>query len=455
MTPNEWRIHLERLLAAQQEEIEVYENYYAGRQPQVFQTAKFRNAFGSMFHTLSDNWCRTVVDAPVERLGIDGFRFGDQKQADTEAWDIWQENGLDADSIMAHTEAVKCGRAYIMVAPPQDGGAPLITVEHPSQVVVAHAAGNRRVRLAALKKWLGEDGFLYATVYLPNEVVKYRSEFATDDNRQGTEIKWQLRPGDRGGTNSLGVVPIIPLYNNPSMLLGGQSDLLTAIPLQDAINKEIADLLVASEFAAFPQRVATGVEVPTLEDGTPDPAFELKTSVTRLLVSENENAQFSQLAAADLNNYVNAITLFLQHLAAQTRTPPHYLLGQIVNASGDALKAAETGLVAKTKRKQVDFADPWEEAIRLAFKAQGNTAQFATNAETIWKDPEYRSQGELVDALVKQATIGVPQEILWEKAGYTPQEIDRMRAMQEADSLLGTTLESTDPVVGEDAGQPA
>ena len=365
-TPIEWLPHLEAKLTDQQREVKVYEDYYDGNHKLAFATAKFREAFGGMFKSFSDNWCELVVDAPVERLAIEGFRFGKDKPADEDAWEIWQANGLDGESVMAHTEAVKNGRCYILVAPPEgDSKYPRITVEHPSQMIVEHAAGDRRKRLAALKKWVDSDGFAYATVYLPDQIAKFRSKKPVKKG-SGSKVEWLPRPDDEGGSHDLGVVPVIPLYNNPTMVGGGRSDLLPAIPLQDAIDKEIADMLVASEFAAFPQRVLMGVEVPTDENGKPLASTELKAAISRFWAFENENAKVAEFTAADLGNYVKAVTVLLQHLAAQTRTPPHYLLGQIVNASGDALKAAETGLVAKVKRKQIDFSDPWEEAMRIA-----------------------------------------------------------------------------------------
>jgi hypothetical protein len=60
-----------------------------------------------------------VVESSVERLKVQGFRFGKSVfEADDDAWAIWQENDLDAESDMAHTEAVKLGEAYWLVAPP-------------------------------------------------------------------------------------------------------------------------------------------------------------------------------------------------------------------------------------------------------------------------------------------------------------------------------------------------
>jgi hypothetical protein len=46
------------------------------------------------------------------------------------------------------------------------------------------------------------------------------------------------------------------------MLCDGTSDLRVSIPLTNAINKQVLDMMVASEFAAFPQRVLIGVELP-------------------------------------------------------------------------------------------------------------------------------------------------------------------------------------------------
>lgn len=449
LTPGSWLSVLEDRLDAQADEIAVYDGYYEGRHRMAFATSRYREQFGSLFDHLSDNWCEIVVDAPVERLKVEGIRFGDEQDADADAWKIWQANSLDADSVMAHTEAVKDGRSYLLVAPPDaDSEYAQITVEHGSQVIVAHAAGNRRVRLAALKRWLDDSGYLMATLYLSDSIHKWRSEKPMRSDSFG-QTSWVRRAEDPGGANPLGVVPIIPLYNNPTMLGGGRSELLPAMPLQDAINKELADMIIASEFAAFPQRVMMGVEVPKdPETGQTLPGVEMKAAISRLWAFESPDARIGEFAAADLKNYTAAIDMLISHLAAQTRTPPHYLMGQIVNASGDALKAAETGLVAKVRRKQLDFSDSWEEAIRLAFLVKGDAKRGkATDAEVIWADPENRSEAEITDAALKQQMLGVPLDMLWERLGYTPQQRTRMG------KLRGLPTRSVDAPV--DPAQPA
>jgi hypothetical protein len=231
-----------------------------------------------------------------------------------------------------------------------------------------------------------------------------------------------------------GIIPVIPMRNNPGMLRGGVSDLEVVIDIQNGINKLVTDMLVASEYAAFRQRWASGIEIPVDPDTGKPNASRFLSSVSRMWVVEDENAQFGEFNVTELRNYVVAIETLIQHLAAQTRTPPHYLtagLGQW--PSGDSLKASEAGLVAKVKRKQIDFGEAWEEAMRLAFLALGDTARAsAIDAEVIWSDPEFRVEGQRVDALVKMATLGMPDEAIWQRYGASPQEIERWRSMAEA-----------------------
>lgn len=451
MTPAAWLERLEQKLEARRTRIELFMDYREGRHRLRFATLKYREAFGALFGTFADNWCKPVVEVSVERLRVEGFRFGSDQEAARAAWRIWQANQLDAWATMAHREAITCEEAYTLVAPPaESGGIPRITVEHPTQVIVETSEDDPQQRVAALKKWRSRDGYLRATVYLPDFIHRYRSQ---EKVRGGvtSRIQWVRLQTDGLVENPLGVVPVVPLRNNPTLMGGGQSDLESAVPLNDAINKLVLDMLLASEFSAFPQRVITGIEVPK-DPVTQRPISEpFELGVSRLMTVAASDAKWGTFQAADLGNYVKGIDMLLQHLAAQTRTPPHYLIGQVVNASGDALKAAETGLVAKVREKTVTFGDGWEETLRVAFRAQGNLQRAAaTDAETIWRDPENRSVGELVDAAVKKRTIGVPLETLWEDLGYTPQQIDHMKRLAGLPDRppVGATTANVPPVLG-------
>ena len=435
---------LERELSDQQRIVTKHDDYYDGRQPLGFASPKFREAFGALFSAFAVNWCSIVVDAPTERLAVEGFRFGDDEKSDSEAWEIWQSNYLDADSSLLHSEAIKTGGGYLLVdpSPTTAGQEPRITVEHPSQMIVRASGGDRRRRTAALKRWAEGDGTLRANVYLPEATYKF---VAVDPNGEhssriaralswvvgGSGNGWRPLKGEEFVQNPLGVVPVVPMFNNPTMLRGGKSELAEAEPIQDAINKETADMLVSSEFQAFRQRVLMGVEIPRdPETGQPVAGADLKAMQSRLWVFENENAKIGEFTETPLSNYVDAIRSLRDDLAGITRTPPHYIVANIVNASGDALKAAEAGLVAKVMRKQTDFGESWEEAMRLAFLAKGDTARgHAVRAHTIWRDPENRTRAETVDAAIKLKGLGLPREVLWKLAGFAQQEIDRMKGL--------------------------
>jgi hypothetical protein len=84
---------------------------------------------------------------------------------------------------------------------------------------------------------------------------------------------------------------------------------------------------------------------------------------------------------------------------------------------------------------------------RLAFKSidPDDPRGEDTQAETIWADTESRSQAEVVDAAVKKQALGVPWEQIMEDIGYSPQQIDRMQALREAESLTAAAFPPPSP----------
>ena len=227
---------------------------------------------------------------------------------------------------------------------------------------------------------------------------------------------------------------MIPLENKPGLLGKAHSDLEPAVPLQNAVNKICTDMIINSEYGAFPQRWITGVDVPKdPETSQPITAVELKAAQSRLWTFDKPDVRVGALPATDMQNFVISIELLIQHLAAQTRTPPHYLLGQMVNASGDALSVAEAGLVSKCRQKIKFFSDPWEEAMALALSIGGADVK-AADCEAMWANPERVGVSVLTDAEIKKKTLGVPLPVIWLELGYTPEQIVEMTKLaKEAD----------------------
>lgn len=469
-SPEWWLYRLSARLDQEAGAARMLRAYYDGTAKLEYAGKKFRETFGDLFRDWSDNFLALVVDAVAERLIVEGFRVptpkpsgaapGDgtptqqQQQGDDAAWAIWQANHLDADSHLAHLDSLVVGCGYVSVWGSPDGQ-PVIAVEDPCEVVVDHAPGNRRVRRAALKRWRDDDDLIMATLYLPDGVYKFVSDkpLKRDSGQHLDSVRYERRvvrvdPADPDSApepwpldNPVGVVPIVPLPNRPRTSGAFESEIDQFRPLQDGLNKIMADMMVASEYTAFPQRWVTGIDVPTDDNGNPMEPFRAGPGNLWSVDPVEEGEQpttFGQFPAADLKPYVDAIAMIVQHLSSRSRTPPHYLLGQAgVFPSGESLKSAETGLVAKTRLKMRPLGEAWEEIERLAFRFAGDDQRAAAiGMETMWRNPESRSQAETTDAAIKLQALGVPQEALWAYIGASPQEIARWRQMRAEEALL-------------------
>ncbi|MGE0138647.1 MAG: phage portal protein [Ilumatobacteraceae bacterium] len=464
MSPEWWIRRLYTELRRRDQAVEKAREYYDGVHNLAFSSQKFRETFGGLFNAFADNWCEVVVDAAEERLNVLGFRVSPtEPNDDTTARDIWQRNEMDAQSQMAHQEALITGRAFGVVWVDRDGNAE-ITMEPSSRAIVDCHPKLTKQRRAGLRVWCDDDGYEHAELFLPKDVHLYRSvsKLGSSGMVDFGRTKWTVdeEPAKIGTTdgngrmvNPFGVVPVIEFQNRPRSQSsrkagpGVHSEIRSIMPLQDAVNKLIADMLTASESAAFPQRYATGWEFDTdPETGAALPP-SFKQGAGTIWATESATAQLGQFMVADLGNFVKAIELVINHIAAISRTPPHYLSSSADRLSGESIKAAETGLVAKVKRKQVHFGEAWEELIRTAGIVEQNASLAGAFAcETIWADPESRTEAEHIDAVSKKSALGVPQEQLWEDAGYSPSQIERMKAMAAAQALMAPPVIQQAPV---------
>lgn len=410
------------------------DNYYEGDQRLRFAAERFRKAFGKQFYPFSENVCPLVVDTLEQRLDVIGFRVDTGRKGvfSGQFEDVWQTNQMDAESEIAHSEALTLAAAYVLVWNTDESETdPLITVESAHEMIVEHTPGSRRTRAAALKAWHDDwTGHIHATLYLPDDVHKYRSTRKVDPKMRGNrDVAWERREVEGEPwplPNRIGRVPVVPLYNRPRLRRPPRSEIADVIPSQDVINKLTMDMLVASEFAAFRQRVLIGVDVPKDPETGQVVEDYWKQSLEAFLILPNENAKATSIEATDLNNYVQAIEHEVQKVATRTQTPPHifFLRGQF--PSGESIVAAESGLVTKARRRMRHFEDGWEEVGEMSFLVMGKRVPL-TAIQTVWKDPESRTEAQHADAVgKKRQMLEVPLTQAWADIGYTPAEIERM-----------------------------
>ena len=421
-----------------------YQLYYDGESEIIalLDTAD-RQTFAKFLHEAGADWCELIVNAVAERLQIVGFRFADAAASEL-AWQVWQASGMDADGELVQTDALVTGQSFALVQPDEDGDNPTgveITAESPFEACVLYEPGNRRHRIAGYKRFAGIDPQDYPW---PWGLVAEPAEGVTDVLFTDSTIAiWQ--PGS--GTplvqpNPAGVVGLVEIVPQPRTWGPPRSELTPALPIQDRIHTTLFNRQVAVDYGANRQVWATGVKMQrqtgtvTGADGVTQEVVSYlppyNVGANRLLVSENPAARFGAIPESALGGYLAAVDQDVLTMAAITQTPAWYFQ-PIANLSADAIKASEAGLVAKISRRALHIGEGWEEVMRTALAVIGHPAARDRSAEVLWKDFQTRSVAQLVDALVKMRTLGVPIEELWRQYGATPGQVDEWRRMRVAE----------------------
>ncbi len=344
---------------------------------------------------------------------------------------------MDARAGEVHQEAVTAGDAYVLVWPGEGG--PALHPQAADVMHVKHDEDEPHRIVWAVKLWRRPDSFIRANVYFPDRLEKfitgramsalpgsYRSFFPYADEGE----PWPL-------ANPLGEVPIVHFANNARLGDVGKSELVDTIPLQDALNKAVADMLVAMEFHAFLQRWATGVQVQYDESGKPVVPFEAGSD--RIWVTPAADAKFGQFDPAGLQQFIAVQESFRAEVARVSGTPLHYLLLQTGDfPSGEAMRTAESRFLSKIRKRLTAFGNRWEDVMRLALKADGR-ADVRLNAR--WTDPAPVSEKERLEALEAKKRLGIPDEQLWSEMGYGQADIERMAAMRDAAGAAASFLD--------------
>jgi hypothetical protein len=343
-----------------------------------------------------------------------------------------------------------------------------ITVEDPTQMIVAYEGGSRRRRAAALKRWVADDGRWMTTLYRPDGIYKWRSNRAQSATGAASPTAppggWAERRDDRDRDwpvrNPLGKVPVIEFRANPTLRPqpygGGRAEFARVISDQDRINHTLFDRLCTAHWLGFPQRWIKGWDAPEDEDGNVDTAEALRF-IKRSFWALNDDAEPGQFPAADFLSFIKAFESDVASMLATTSTPPYYSpFGQLVNISADSLKAIEAGFIAKCESHALNFGESWEEVMRLALQVEDDPRAKDTSSQVIWRDIENRTWGQTVDAAVKMLTLGVPAEALWSKLpGVTDQDIVRWKAMLATDALTADLAALAQGATGTPVAPPA
>lgn len=412
------------------------DEYWAGKQPAAFMSAKSRAAMGGELSHMNVNFPRRAVTALAERLDVNGFRRDGAADADAGLWGLWRRNRMPDQSAQAHLDALVYGRSYALVWA-DAAGVPTITVESPLQMTAAHDPATRRVT-AALKRWTDAENMAHAVLYTPEKIYRLNGP-RTLDVSMFSGTGWTVA---ETLDNPLGVVPVVPIINRGRLMdTEGVSEMRDILGLTDALGKTMQDALVTSEAQARPKRWVTGLEVEEDEDGNPVDPFSDDT--LKAWLSESPETKFGQFPGADLTPYANMAATITQQIGALTGLPPHFLgLSGSEPASSDAIYAAEAPLVQHAMEVQRTFGTAWADVMALAVAIRDGVDPLTVDIETTWADAQTSTPAAAADAAAKLAGIGVPlAELLTEHLGYTQDRADKIMAAVAQDRVTAQGLD--------------
>lgn len=445
--------------------------YLDGNHPLAYTTDEWKKFHGDRYKGFSDNWCEVVAQATVDRLGIAGFSIDDSlniaKSARNALWSDWNRNEMGAQSQQGFLSSVVAARSAVIVW--DDGtnsGTPLVTWERPDQVSVQYDSTGRR-RLYGIKTWV-EDETEYATLYTPDAIWKYERPTAMTQQlvQRLVDQGWQLpiihtsvggfEPRDIPGEpwpvkNPLGVVPVVEVMNRPRIGMEPLSDIDGVIAMQDAINLMWSYLFASADYASMPSRVILGAlpKVPVLDEngqviGTKPARMEDLQKGRLLALPDATN--IAQWEAAKADYFLSVMTEGVKHIAAQTRTPGHYLLtnDSMANLNGDALTAAEVPLVSKCGTFQTHASPDIKEIGALMAQVRGNDRLAGAIRESEstrfvqWNDAAMHSLAQVADAATKDRSVGFSLYSIWKRRyGMTDAEIDAEYSRIKAERAMG------------------
>lgn len=429
---------LDRRISLSQRALRRYDAYYEGSQPLRYMAPALEAEIGDRVTQLVINWPRMCVDAYENRLDISSFRFADAEDVDADLWEMFAANDGVRKYQEGHVEFLVCGRFYVIVGAPEVAGdAPVMTVEHPSQMAVRRDPKTREVT-EALKRWQAEDGSQWANLYVAGRTLTFVKR-ARD---------WVVDEVDDHGSSRL----LVTEFLNRGRILrkDGVSEFHDVIPIADAANKMATDMMISGEFHAMPRRYAIGVTEADFVDEDNNPLSTWSAVAGRLWSTSQKPSEVSygQFAESDLAVFHSTIKVLAQLAAQLMYLPQDYMSFTSDNpTSADAQRASESRMIKRAERMQTNLGADWKKVQRdmLYVAAGGTDDPRAATLEVNWRNAATPTIAQVADASVKLTQGDRPiidVEQAQEDLGYTPGQIRRMaeRARLRRDSELSSSL---------------
>lgn len=445
-SPDWWLVRLGKKLRERQRRLDEWWAYYIGDQPLPQGPKGSSRAYEDFQRKARTNFCGPIVDASVNRMVVIGVTDKDGN-ADADAWDWLQANKFDSRQKMVFRTALALSESYMMVGPhpskkdAQGRTLPLITTEHPSQVITEEEPETGEIA-AAIKSWYDSiDGIARATVFLPDRIVEYSTAKDAGVHNMASRVPWTSATWESidERANPYGRVPVVPFPCQPDMAENPEPEFARVQDLQDRINMGVLNRMTAERYSAFRQKYVTGHKFRKQTD--PETGLEVvqqpfKPDPGTVWASEYPEAKFSESAQTNLNGYLSVFQNDVQSLFVLSATPAYYLPQGLVNVSTDTVMALDQNHVAKVLEHEAVFGEALEELLSLCALVAGASGKDMSGTRVNWRDPRQLNPAVIADMGTKLSAMGYPLSMVAEEMGEPPQRVSKLKTEQASQMFL-------------------
>jgi hypothetical protein len=401
-------------LAAKQGKYDRLWSYYDGDQPIRYSAQRLQEVFRHLDAKFVQNWCSVVVDATLERIELLDIDVAGDKTATETINALWQTTGMALDDNDVHLAALVAGEAFVIIWKDKDGEVEAY-YNDPRLCHVEYDPENPREKAWAAKWWnVGKEKRL--TIYFADHIEYYSAQM------KGGVISsaGAFKPVEELPTsaNPFGVIPIFHFRRTGRAING---ELTSILPVQDAINKLFADMMVAAEFGSMKQRwiISNAADLSAIKSAPYD-AWSLPAGD-----GAGQGTQVGEFSSAELSNFLTAMANLSTSIAVQARVPKHYLFAQGGDPSGEALIALEAPLNRKCAAYIERFTSEWEKVAQFMLELSGIAADVA-DIYVRFAEPETvqpRTEAEIRKMSVE---AGIPLRTQLGREGWSDEEIKAM-----------------------------
>lgn len=436
----------------------IFFDYYQGDQPLVYSYDRLREIFAHFSARFTQNWCAVVIDSVRDRINLQRITVANDEAKTKQLSTLLAASALMLEARDVHLAALVTGESYVIVWPNEDDGEVEAYYNDPRNVHLFYEADRPRVKRFAAKWWIGDDGYRYLTLYYPDRLEYYKSRRIVRSLSKGALTTYNEVTGAKAfeelttEANPYDAIPVFHFRRDRRVI---SSELQNVIEPQDAVNKLLADMMVAAEFGAFPQRyIISGVSSDGKLKNAPNKIWDVPAGD-----GEGQPTSVGQFDATPLANYLEAIASWVTSIAIISRTPKHYFFGQGGDPSGESLIAMESPLNHKAQTYIDGFMEPWTEVAQFVAMLGGMGDIPGDAIVPIFDKPQ--TVQPYTQALIRKESVAAGVPLMWQmkQEGYTEQELAeledaRTEQQEQQTEQMAQVMEQRASAFGQNGSRP-